>query len=116
MRMLVALTLLASVLSAQTITIAPAPVDRAALIAEFTLAEDAPGPNRARKADGTSLPVQVDDDGKACIAIGFLRAGESLTLSLQLRAVAADGETAHKAGKHDESMKALGEAKKILGI
>ena len=28
----------------------------------------------------------------------------------------ADGETAHKAGKHDDSMKALGEAKKLLGI
>ena len=28
----------------------------------------------------------------------------------------ADGEAAHKAGKHDDSMKALGEAKKILGI
>jgi len=27
-----------------------------------------------------------------------------------------DGEKFHKAGKHDESMKALGEAKKILGI
>ena len=28
----------------------------------------------------------------------------------------ADGEAAHKAGRHDDSMKALGEAKKILGI
>ncbi len=28
----------------------------------------------------------------------------------------ADGETAHKAGKHDDSMKALSEAKKLLGI
>jgi hypothetical protein len=28
----------------------------------------------------------------------------------------ADGETAHKAGKHDDSMKLLAEAKKILGI
>jgi len=28
----------------------------------------------------------------------------------------AKGEAAHKAGKHDESMKALGEAKKLLGI
>jgi hypothetical protein len=28
----------------------------------------------------------------------------------------ADGETAHKSGKHDDSMKALGEAKKLLGI
>jgi hypothetical protein len=28
----------------------------------------------------------------------------------------ASGEVAHKAGKHDESMKDLGEAKKLLGI
>ena len=28
----------------------------------------------------------------------------------------ADGEVFHKAGKHDDSMKALGEAKKILAI
>ncbi len=28
----------------------------------------------------------------------------------------ADGEAAHKAGKHDDSMKALGEAKKLLGM
>ncbi len=28
----------------------------------------------------------------------------------------ADGEAAHKAGKHDESMKLLAEAKKALGI
>lgn len=27
-----------------------------------------------------------------------------------------DGEAQHKAGKHDESMKSLGEAKKILGL
>jgi len=28
----------------------------------------------------------------------------------------ADGEAQHKAGKHDDSMKSLGDAKKILGI
>lgn len=28
----------------------------------------------------------------------------------------AEGEVAHKAGKHDDSMKALGEAKKLLAI
>jgi hypothetical protein len=28
----------------------------------------------------------------------------------------ADGEAAHKAGKHDDSMKLLAEAKKTLGI
>ena len=93
MRVLLSSLLLTLGLHGQTITIAPAPVDRAALIAEFTLAEDAPSPNRATKADGTSLPVQVEDSGKACFVVGFLRAGESLTLSLQLRAVVADGET-----------------------
>ncbi len=34
----------------------------------------------------------------------------------KVKKLRADGETAHKAGKHDESMKALGEAKKMLGI
>jgi len=82
MRVLLSSLLLTLGLHGQTITIAPAPVDRAALIAEFTLAEDAPSPNRATKADGTSLPVQVEDSGKACFVVGFLRAGESLTLSL----------------------------------
>ncbi|HSV36610.1 MAG TPA: hypothetical protein VLI46_13695 [Ramlibacter sp.] len=28
----------------------------------------------------------------------------------------AEGEASHKAGKHDDSMKSLGEAKKLLGI
>jgi hypothetical protein len=28
----------------------------------------------------------------------------------------ADGEKLHKEGKHDDSMKALGEAKKLLGV
>jgi len=28
----------------------------------------------------------------------------------------ADGEAFHKAGKHDESMAALGQAKKLLGL
>ena len=34
----------------------------------------------------------------------------------KVKKLRADGETAHKAGKHDDSMKSLGEAKKILGI
>ena len=34
----------------------------------------------------------------------------------KVRQLRADGEAAHKAGKHDDSMKALGEAKKILGM
>ena len=34
----------------------------------------------------------------------------------KVKALRAEGEKAHKDGKHAESMKALGEAKKILGI
>ena len=38
---------------------------------------------------------------------------ENMTKVKQLR---ADGEKFHKEGKHDESMKSLQEAKKMLGI
>jgi hypothetical protein len=34
----------------------------------------------------------------------------------KVRQLRADGETAHKAGKHDESVKLLGEAMKMLKI
>jgi hypothetical protein len=34
----------------------------------------------------------------------------------KVKQLRADGEAAHKAGKHDDSMKALGEAKRVLGI
>lgn len=35
---------------------------------------------------------------------------------IKVRSLRAEGETLHKAGKHDDSIKALGEAKKLLGI
>jgi hypothetical protein len=34
----------------------------------------------------------------------------------KVKQLRADGEAAHKAGKHDDSVKMLGEAKKILGM
>ncbi len=34
----------------------------------------------------------------------------------KVKQLRADGEAAHKAGKHDDSVKMLGEAKKLLGI
>lgn len=34
----------------------------------------------------------------------------------KVKKLRADGEAAHKAGKHDDSMKMLGEAKKMLGM
>ena len=33
----------------------------------------------------------------------------------KVKQLRADGEAAHKAGKHDDAIKALGDAKKILG-
>lgn len=34
----------------------------------------------------------------------------------KVKQLRADGETAHKAGKHDDAVKLLGDAKKLLGI
>jgi len=34
----------------------------------------------------------------------------------KVKQLRAEGEADHKAGKHDDSMKKLGEAKKLLGI
>lgn len=34
----------------------------------------------------------------------------------KVKMLRSEGETAHKAGNHDASMKALGDAKKILGL
>lgn len=34
----------------------------------------------------------------------------------KVKKLRADGEASHKAGKHDESMKSLAEARKLLGI
>ncbi|HWH73625.1 MAG TPA: hypothetical protein VNV16_05120 [Methylibium sp.] len=47
-----------------------------------------------------------------------LAAGTTLSEAdlAKVKALRADGEAAHKAGKHDDSMKALGEAKKLLGL
>jgi hypothetical protein len=86
MRFLALLLLLTSALSAQTITIAPAPVDRAALTVEFKTPEGSAKIARATKKDGDILPIQADEDGKACLVVGFLPAGEALTLNLAANA------------------------------
>ena len=49
----------------------------------------------------------------AKLATGVKLADADMAKVKQLR---ADGETAHKAGKHDESIKHLDAAKKLLGI
>ncbi|MDP2066244.1 MAG: hypothetical protein Q8K38_09775 [Burkholderiaceae bacterium] len=72
----------------------------AALLATSTLALAHNCPNEMKAIDaklGTSPTLAAAD----------------MTKVKELR---AEGEKLHKAGKHDESLKTLGEAKKLLGI
>ena len=67
-------------------------------------------------AAGTALAHNCPNEMKAIdakLATNPKLADADMAKVKQLR---ADGEAAHKAGKHDDSMKSLGEAKKILGI
>jgi hypothetical protein len=108
------LLFLTSALSAQTITIAPAPVDRAALTVEVNLPEGSTKIARATKKDGDTLPVQVDEDGKACLVVGFLRAGESLTLSL----AATNGQPAEvvRTRPGSDGLTLVAEGKEVLNF
>ena len=67
-------------------------------------------------AAGSALAHNCPNEMKAIDA--KLAAGTKLSDAdlAKVKALRADGETAHKAGKHDDSMKALGEAKKLLGV
>ena len=69
-----------------------------ALAASATLAHNCPNEMKAIDAKLATQPTLSEAD------------------AAQVKKLRAEGEAAHKAGKHDESMKALGEAKKILAI
>ena len=69
-----------------------------AVSAGFALAHNCPNEMKAIDAKLATNPKLSDAD---------------MAKVKQLR---SDGEAQHKAGKHDDSMKSLGEAKKILGI
>jgi hypothetical protein len=67
-------------------------------------------------ATGSAFAFHCPADMKAIdakLATGVKLADADMAKVKQLR---ADGETAHKAGKHDESVKLLAEAMKILKI
>jgi hypothetical protein len=67
-------------------------------------------------ATGSAFAFHCPADMKAIdakIAAGVQLSDADMAKVKQLR---ADGETAHKAGKHDESVKLLAEAMKILKI
>jgi hypothetical protein len=68
-----------------------------ALSASFAFAHNCPNEMKAIDAKMTSAKLSDADLAK-------------------VKALREEGEKFHKAGKHDESMKALGDAKKILGI
>ncbi len=69
-----------------------------ALAAGTALAHNCPNEMKAIDAKLATNPKLADAD------------------AARVKQLRADGEAAHKAGKHDDSMKALTEAKKILGI
>lgn len=66
-------------------------------------------------ASGTAFAGSCPKEMKAIDAAlpGAKLSAAQMTEVTKLR---ADGETLHKAGKHGESMEALGKAKKIMGI
>lgn len=59
-----------------------------------------------------SCPVQMKAIDDKLAAKPALNAADTA----KVKKLRADGEALHKAGKHADSEKALGEAKKILGI
>ncbi len=67
-------------------------------------------------AAGTALAHNCPNEMKAIDAKLATNPKLSDADAAKVKQLRADGETAHKAGKHDDSMKSLGEAKKILGI
>jgi hypothetical protein len=66
-------------------------------------------------ASGTALAFSCPKEMKA---IDAALPGAKLSAAQldEVKKLRAEGESLHKAGKHNESMQALGKAKKILGI
>lgn len=82
MRLLVALILLTSALSAQTITIAPASVDRAALVVNAKIPRSQGMALYVKDDAGHEYPLQAEDDSSSTCIIGFLPANAGLTLKV----------------------------------
>lgn len=67
-------------------------------------------------ASGAALAHNCPNEMKAIDAKLATSPNVSAADMDKVKQLRADGEAAHKAGKHDESMKLLAEAKKLLGI
>jgi hypothetical protein len=66
-------------------------------------------------ASGSALAFHCPQDMKA-IDEAMPKAKLSDAQSAEVKKLRAEGETLHKAGKHQESVDTLAKAKKILGI
>jgi hypothetical protein len=67
-------------------------------------------------ASSLALANNCPNEMKAIDAKLSSASGISAENMAKIKALRADGEKLHKEGKHDASMKALAEAKKLLGI
>ena len=67
-------------------------------------------------ATGAAFAFHCPDEMKAIDAKLATNPKLSDADMAKVKKLRADGEAAHKAGKHDDSLKSLDEAKKILGI
>ena len=67
-------------------------------------------------AAGMALAHNCPNEMKAIDAKLATNPGLSADNAAKVKQLRADGEAQHKAGKHDDSMKSLAEAKKILGL
>lgn len=67
-------------------------------------------------ASGLALAHNCPNEMKAIDAKLSTKPALSPEDAAKVARLRADGEAYHKAGKHDDAMKSLGEAKKILGI
>ncbi|UCH16755.1 MAG: hypothetical protein JSW36_13725 [Burkholderiales bacterium] len=65
---------------------------------------------------GTAFASQCPGDMKAIDAKLATNPTLSADAMAKVKQLRADGEADHKAGKHADSVKKLGEAKKLLGI
>ena len=67
-------------------------------------------------ASGVALAYHCPTDMKAIDDKLATKPTLSADDAAKVKKLRADGEAFHKAGKHDDSLKVLGEARKILGI
>lgn len=67
-------------------------------------------------AAGAALAHNCPNEMKAIDAALAKQPALSEADMAKVRQLRAEGEAAHKAGRHDESMKALREARRLLGI